>query len=603
MKRNLYFIKCFLLAIGTSFGLMARLNPINIIEIKDNNNILLTYLIVGSFFFWFYSKFIKNIKKNMIFNVLSIMFSLFLVFGYSYSEVGNATLVNGNVTLIIWSTFKFVSLFYMINTALNLFYEIVINFNLKDKKPLSRLGQLFDKHPFLFCFVTIFLCYLPYLIAYYPGIMCNDPLNQIKEFMGVQTRYMNSVVLRNPDVTITNFNPVIHTLFVGGTFWIGNTLGNNNLGMFIYTLIQTVVMVGILSYAISYMKAEGVNTKFLYIALGIFALVPVFPFYALANVKDTIFSSLIILYTIKLYDIIKYDYTFKKYVYLFIISILVILFRNNGIYTILLSMPFLLIWLKDKRKEVTIMLTLIVLVYVGYGRILLPTLGISDTSIREALSIPFQQTARLVRYHGDEIDDKDKKVINYLLNFETLGERYDPELADPVKNQYNKYADSDALENYFKVWFKYLIKYPVVYVDATIANTYGYFYPNSSNWYIYHRHNERVVGTEYYYEHNGLKPMRDLLTTYGRSFPYIPIIGMFVNIGFVVWIYFTMFGILLVNNKNKYIPVLLPAFSLILVCIASPANTYFRYAQPFIFSLPVVMFLLYGILEKKKAKN
>ena len=39
---------------------------------------------------------------------------------------------------------------------------------------------------------------------------------------------------------------------------------------------------------------------------------------------------------------------------------------------------------------------------------------------------------------------------------------------------------------------------------------------------------------------------------------------------------------------------------LILVCIAGPANTYFRYAQPFIFSLPTVLFLLYVILDKKK---
>ena len=78
---------------------------------------------------------------------------------------------------------------------------------------------------------------------------------------------------------------------------------------------------------------------------------------------------------------------------------------------------------------------------------------------------------------------------------------------------------------------------------------------------------------------------------------------MFVNIGFVVWIYFTMVGFLLINKKSRYLPVLLPALSLILVCVASPVNTYFRYAQPYVFALPVTMFLLYQILTKEKKKT
>ena len=97
-----------------------------------------------------------------------------------------------------------------------------------------------------------------------------------------------------------------------------------------------------------------------------------------------------------------------------------------------------------------------------------------------------------------------------------------------------------------------------------------------------------------------MKWLRDGLVEYGNVFPYIPVIGMFLNIGFVVWLYFIILGFLIINKSSKYIPVILPALSLILVCIAGPANTYFRYAQPFIFSLPVVLFLLYKILDKRK---
>ena len=70
------------------------------------------------------------------------------------------------------------------------------------------------------------------------------------------------------------------------------------------------------------MKKEGVSNKFLWLTLLIYALVPVFPFYAVATVKDTIFSAFILLYVIKLYDVIKYDGTRKKYIFLFMTALM-----------------------------------------------------------------------------------------------------------------------------------------------------------------------------------------------------------------------------------------------------------------------------------------
>jgi len=83
------------------------------------------------------------------------------------------------------------------------------------------------------------------------------------------------------------------------------------------------------------------------------------------------------------------------------------------------------------------------------------------------LSVPFQQTARYVKYHADELSDEDIKTIDYVLNYDTLAERYKPEIADPVKNEYNKYTKTKDLIAYFKIWFKGLVKHPETYIDAT----------------------------------------------------------------------------------------------------------------------------------------
>ncbi len=604
MKKNWYHIKCFLLSIATSYGLLVEFNlDKGMLTPRTNNNNFEAF-IIGIFFFWFYERFLKENKKNKVFQFLALLFSFFMVFGYSYDVVGNASLVNSNLSFIIISVIKYVSFYYMFKTTLHLIYQVVITYKLKEKVTNSKIGKMFLDHPLLFSFLFIFVGYIPYIIAFAPGIMCYDPANQIKEVMGMHTRYMDSVILLDPNMTITNFNPILHTLLIGGCFKLGYVLGSVNLGLMLYTLIQTSILVFALSYSISYMKKEGVPTKLLWLTLLIYALVPVFPFYAVATVKDTIFSAFILLYVIQLYDIIKYDGTKKKYILLFITSLLVILFRNNGIYTILLSMPFLLIAEKEKRKPIGIVLVLLLVFHIGYGKVLLPSLKISNTSIREVLSIPFQQTARVVKYHKDEIPADEVKVIDYLLNFETLGDRYVPYISDDVKNEYNKEATTKDLMEYFKVWFSQFFRYPVDYIDATISNVYGYFYPSTAKWYIYSGEDENTklqeAGFDYYFM--APKEFRKTLDDYGNHFPYYPIVGMFVNIGFVVWLYFIMVGFLLVNKKKKYLPVLLPALSLILVCVASPVNTYFRYAQPYVYALPVTMFLLYQILTKEKKK-
>ena len=600
MKNKLYTLKCIILGILSSMSLIMELDIKKVFVTTRLNNDSMSLFILGAFFIWFYYKYLNKEFKNKIIYILSSLFSLLMIFGYSYDVVGKATLVTGSIPLIIVSILKFIALFNMFNIGLNLLYQTIIKSDIKNSKPVNWFSKKFHEHPFIFSFVFIVLCYMPYIIAYYPAIMGYDPANQIKEVMGIHTRYMDSVVLLDPNMSLTNFNPVAHTILLGGCFKFGYSIGSVNLGLLVYSVIQMIILIGTLSYSIYYMKKEGVQSKLLWVALLIYALVPVFPFYAMSTVKDTIFSAFILLYIIKIYDIIKHPQTFKNYLHLFVISLLVILFRNNGIYTVMLSMPFLLIPLKDKRKSIIVTIVCLLACYIGYGKILLPSLNISNTSVREMLSIPFQQTARVIKYRGDEIPDEEKEVIDKILIYDTLGDRYRSDLSDPVKNKYNKEATTKELIEYFKVWFSQFFRYPVDYMDATISNVYGYFYPNTSKWYFYHEYNTKLEQAGFDYHYNELSGLRGGLKTYGYIFPYIPVVGMFVNIGFIVWIYFTLLAFLIINKKSKYIPVILPALSLILVCIAGPANTYFRYAQPFIFSLPTVLFLLYIILDKKK---
>lgn len=590
-------IKAFLFGILGTFTLLMDMSKKAVIVQTSSDSNVLSYLIVAIFLIIFYKKYNNKYKSNIVFKVLSIILSIFMVVGYSYDKVGSAYLVFGNLAYLIASIVKLICYYKLFDIVINMIYSFLCEYKIKDIVKKNKIIDLFDNHPFIFTSIIILICYIPYMVSFYPAVMGYDPSNQIREFMGMHTRYMDSVILIDPSVTITNFNPVLHTLLLGGCFKLGHIMGNDNFGLFIYVIIQCIIVISTFAYSIVYMKKQGVNKKLLFIVIGMYALIPVFPFYAITTNKDTIFCCFILLYCIKLYDLIKNKQSVKTYIYFSIIMLFVTLTRNNGIYTIILSLPFALIWLKDKRKPITITLIAVLACYVGYNKVILPAFKISNTSIREMLSVPFQQTARLAKYHPEAFSDEDKEIIDKILVFDTLGSRYSPRLSDPVKNQYNIYTTNEDLKKYFKVWFKGLLKYPDVYIDATISNIYGYFYPDTSRWYIYYEYNTKLKEAGFDYHYNNLEGPRIILSEFAKFYPYIPIIGLFVNIGFAGWIYFFLFAALIVKKEYKYIPFVLPALSFILVCVAGPANTYFRYAFPYIMPLPVTLCLLYYIFQ------
>lgn len=584
----------FILGILTTFSLLFQVNEK--LKFNRSNTMMITYVVLSILLFVFYKNYLCKFKSKVTYNIIAIIFSLLSVFGYSYDVVGNASLVFGNISLIIFSILKFIGLYLLFNTSIHLLDDVLKKKDLSELKK-SKIVYLFEKHPFLFSFIVILLCYLPYIISFYPVILNYDAANQIKEVMGIHTRYMDSVVLLNPNITITNFNPIIHTFLIGGLFKVGHILGNVNFGMFLYSIVQLTIVISTFSYSIHYLNKIKINKKLIMIVLGIYSLVPLFPLYAMTAVKDVIFSSLMLLYVIKMYDIIKNNQTIKQYILFALLILLIILFRNNGMITIILTLPVLLFIKKETRVPIILVLIFNISMYIGYNKVLLPHFEIANTSIREVLSVPFQQTARYVKYYEKDLSEEDKLIIDKVLGYDDLATRYDPGLSDDVKNKFNKYTTDEELKEYFGVWFTYLLKRPVVYIDATINNMYGYFYPNTSSWYIYHKLNPKIPEAGFDYHYNGLKGLRNVLVGYAEVFPYIPIIGSIANIGIVIWVHILLIGILIVNKMKKYIPILLPAITLILVCVAGPANTYFRYILPCVFALPIILCVLYKELK------
>lgn len=544
----------------------------------------------------------KNIEltKSKIFFI--ILLDIFLLISNVFINTGNLSYLYKNMWLILYNLIRFIAIYIVLKRSLIYFENFIKNHEFKLKK--NKIINLFLKHPFLFSFIAILICWSIYVIAFYPIILSPDPSFQIKQFFNVRTKYADYAILLDNNVFLTNHHPVFHTMILGYSLKLGRFLLNDNFGLFIYSLTQLLVLAFTLSLTIKYLNENNVNKKIVFIVLLLYCFIPMFPLYAMSGVKDTYYTCFIILYVMKLDKIIRSKQeklSYKEMIQLLLIMFAVCLFRNNGIYVLILSFPLILIYSKKYFQTLLVIFIGVLAFYGTYTKVLLPSLKITDGSIRETLSIPFQQTARYVKYYDKDLSKNDIKVIDKVLEYETLAKRYNPTISDPVKNEFNKYTTKKELLAYLKVWFKCFFKHPLVYIEATLNNIYGYFSPQSTNWYIYYKYDTRITEDKLVnYHYNNLSSLRLILSSFAQGFPYIPLIGLISNIGFNTWILLGLTTYSIFKKKKEYLIVLSPLLISLLICVASPVNTYFRYAMPFIFIMPFIFTLIVTRLKNNE---
>ena len=558
---------------------------------------------------------IEKQGKKVFKVILALLFSFFMVFGYSYYKINSWDMIFENTFQLFKATIVFIGYYILFRAIINYLFDILF-----PKISTSKLKEttnkvynfIFIKHSFIMPLVIILICWLPYLIAYYPGILGADQSNQVKQFLGYdipEWSASNSTKLIDENVKITNHHPVLHTIGIGLCAKLGLAIGNVNFGIFIFTLMQYILLGIALANIINFMKKLKVPYWIKVLSLLLFALSPTIAVCSVQVNKDVIFASLIILYVIRLYELIKSSnnkkLTIKSCIGIIILSLLVCLFRNNGIYAIVLSLPFVAIIDKLNRKQILISSITVLIIYQLIISVILPLFKIPNSGVREMLSVPFQQTARYVKEHGDEVTEAEKQIIDKILDYDTLAERYDPLLSDPVKRDYNKNATTEDLINYFKVWFAQFLKHPTTYMQATMNNVYGYFYPETNlrqyNYYMVNSIEDinEIENFDYGYidelqgERHFIKGIASIITKF-------PGISWTMNIAFNVWLIMIIFVYLIYSKKNRYIIYLLPFISIILVCILSPVNAAYRYSISFIFGMPLTVAIFIDILKQKQ---
>ena len=262
-------------------------------------------------------------------------------------------------------------------------------------------------------------------------------------------------------------------------------------------------------------------------------------------------------------------------------------------------------FLKGNRKKIALVLLVVMLFNILWKGPIFKLLNVTDGPVREMMSIPVQQIARTVKYRRSELTEEEKtKIQKYIdMDLEEMGESYYPLISDNIKDHFNNEEFNNNKLDFISLWLSLFFKYPVEYVEAFLDNSFGYWYPQANNgilptWYEY-EYSEEIIGYD-------RKPVLNLefLDGYyadinGRK---MPIISMWISIGFVFWIMILCIGYMVCKKKYKLILAYIPILALWLTTIASPVYCEYRYIFGMFTCVPILTILIVSLANKKEEK-
>lgn len=561
-----------------------------------NSNIYNSFsnFILFILFFITYSKKLKVSKSEKIFSILfSTIISLILIIGTQleyYSEI------IWNLTTII----KIVCLIFSIFPLCNMLINFINNTKIKN---ISNIN--YKKLSIITFFIILFFNSLVF-IAIYPGEYGYDAGFQIMEIL-------------EGDVSLTSHFSLLFSAILAYVVKLGKILFNSyQTGFAIYCFLQMTFLC-YTSTKITIFSTKATKNIYIYIfSILFFSFFPLYTVMSLSAAQDSIFAGIFALIVLNLMDLINNNYYYDtkyKPVCLGILLLLLCLIRNNGFYCILVSIPFILIFNKNKKLLTMIIFIIPLCLYKIYTGPIMDYMNvIKGDSINEMSSVPSQQLARVYNYNYEAFNEKDLKKLS--LYYNKLDEfkyyTYRQSISDPIKALLNPKNTKNNLIDYGKLWISIGIKDPKNYIEAFLLNTLGFWFPNKNfkDDRMYHPYIEYEMMDGKLWNPKYLDIKRDSkfplydkilsLTLVNNAWKKIPVISTLFTAGTYFIIFIFLIGFIILRRKFKLFIPLSIIIGLYSTLFLSPVAL-FRYCFPIVILLPIFIGLILNLKEHNES--
>lgn len=348
----------------------------------------------------------------------------------------------------------------------------------------TALLRLYRAHTQALCAGILLVCWAPQMIVSYPVNMNSDTFAQLRQALGVYPLYANAPV----------FGTLLFRLFLRiGTALFSSAAG----GLTLYMAIQGVAAAMILGYAQAILRRLCAPRWLRSIFLLVCCFGHVYAGNAFVLLKDVPYTYALVLLVCELLrsELVEgeaYAHSAGHRLRFWGAAVVMLLIRNNGSFVLLPVAAFYFARaLKNRRSLRNALIAFLppLAVFFGFTLAVNAAPDIQPVSIREGLSLPFQQTARYVYEHGGEIPQEEREVIDRVLDYDLLPERYDPMISDPVKWMCPVDATPADVLPYLRVWARQFFRDPVTHLQATLIQNSLLFDPQTFNLAVFHAAN------------------------------------------------------------------------------------------------------------------
>lgn len=535
--------------------------------------------------------------------IFGILFSLSIVMGFQCEFYEH--LIPGS-----WKTWFFLIVIAAVATVFSkMFWDMIA-----ERKHVERPDKDIPAgRVWFFSSLAVWVMNFIVFLGVYPGFFVYDAFEELNETV---TRSFNDQ------------HPLFHVLSMGAIIQGMHKLtGDYNISIAAFILIQMTVNAVILGFVIRELYKEGIGRIITILLTIYFGVFPVVVMNNLCSSKDSLFTGFMVLLTVFLrrYFAEKEDTSGQKknLVKIFICSLLVMLYRSNGIYAMAVYLVFLIIYFaatqnkteKEDNPARIKLLAVIASAMILYLIINAAFLGLTKAQRvghREILTVPIMQLARVYAYDNESMSSEDKALLERYIPRENLM-AYTPKCSDLIKIGFDENAFKADKGGFLGLWIRTGLKHPVAYLDALCMTGYGMWYSNATiDGYEGREVFTFTYGRSSYFGYETEPPgvRTSFIPAIDRFYKDLSIKGgdkriMIVNLlfspGFMLWAYVFMLGYFVYAGCCERSFAYLPALIVIMTCFIGPMSLV-RYA----FSLWILVPLSFAdvmLFDKEKTSE
>lgn len=580
------------------------------------------------------------VNRNKTIAALSVVFAIVIVVGRAFSvddigvgSYGTFETIAASKGRILLSAIMLVGLILLFYNALGLLFHALdrVCRSLSMRNAIGKNGEEVGGREFaairrsradrmrLFVLrlsvprmmAILVVCWLPYLVGYFPGCVYHDSAYQLQQFFGASS--------------LSAHHPLVTTYLYGMLVSVGRFFGSDALGVFLCMLFQAAALSYACARLVSSARLTTNRTSCLavLIPLLIFAFVPLWGTAVAAIKKDALFCACFVLMFVQGIELLlamkassRMDAPMfgRKLALFSLFGVGASLIRNDGyLFFAVAAICFLTaaLLLSTERKRLIFRFALSFLAvslcyFVGYRTVVMDAVGAEEGSVVEALTIPIQQTARFYIEAPEDVTPEIEEGVSRVLDTEGLTrEIYNPLVSDNIKFSYAREGiSSEDLVAFAKSYILMGIEHPQTFAEAFIDQTLGWWYPelvgkpdwsvggmglyqNSPKVELY----SQVIDVDMpFYDSTFVQALNQAIGCFG----YIPGIGLLVYPAIYFWALLIGAAYLWTRDRKREILLLVPLFFFFAICVASPVNGLTRYAMPIIMCMPLMFAWIVG---------